>query len=69
MEKEKINQLTFNEEMSITNNRYVYNKCHTRKFSSCGVCSPGRGCNRNRMQINNNWKEHRKRQYKNGYID
>ncbi len=64
MEKENLSQLTFGEEIKITNNRSVYNKCYRNLYTYCPICAFNRGCNRDRKNRSKNWKEYRKTQYK-----
>lgn len=62
-EEIKLSQLTFCEEMAITTHRQIYNKCWIKLYTSCPICSPGKGCNKNKDYIRN-WKKFRKTQYK-----
>lgn len=45
-------------------NKVVFTYFNFVKNGLCGFCSPHRGCNRKRFGINNNWKQHRKTQYR-----
>ena len=43
-------------------------KMMARKYdmgTHCTLCPPNKGCNSYRWGINNNWKKHRKTQYRN----
>lgn len=46
-----------------TDNR-EYNAALSEKTSGCPICSPNRGCNRNRDNFNDNWKHYRKNQWR-----
>ena len=45
-------------------NKVVFKYLHFVETGLCGYCAPNRGCNRARKPLHNNWKEHRKTQYK-----
>lgn len=42
----------------------VYNMAINELFLGCQICSPHRGCNRNRKNRDDSWKSYRKTQWK-----
>lgn len=56
----------FIDEFKTTTNRMVYIRCKRRlERIGCFICPPNQGCNRKIKRFDNNWKRHRKAQYKN----
>lgn len=46
-------------------NEYVWKKYYYSSISPCNLCSPNKGCNRNRRwKVIRTWKKHRKSQWK-----
>ena len=50
-------------ELRLTTNSRVYKMAKNDIEGGCPICSLNRGCNRNR-NYDNNWKTHRKTQWK-----
>lgn len=54
------------DEFKTTVNRSIYNRCkRILDFTGCIFCPIHRGCNYAIKPRNNNWKKHRKTQYRN----
>lgn len=53
----------FIEVLKKTTNNRVYNMAHNELVSSCPICAPHRGCNRNRKNRDDSWKSYRKTQW------
>lgn len=50
--------------MEKTTNSRVYNMAVNELVSSCPICAPHRGCNRDRGNNDDSWKSYRKTQWK-----
>lgn len=48
-----------------TTNSRVYKMARNVFISSCPICSPNKGCNRQRKKFDNSWKNNRDNQWRN----
>jgi hypothetical protein len=54
----------FKKLMKDTDNSRVYKMAKREGDVGCPLCAPHKGCNKYKFGFNNNWKEHRKTQWK-----
>lgn len=54
----------FRKVMEKTTNSRVYNMAVNEMVSSCPICAPHRGCNRNRDDNDKSWKNYRDTQWR-----